>query len=573
MSSATRPDPDAARRSFYASPMDAEMKESQRGPGGGLDDRQFYLNHLWSFYTCQCYANRRVDWDGKENLEHLEHEVVATSGAIPPGFFDSGQTFPLKFRKPTTPYYLVRVIVNRFTGLLFSKKRSPKLLVRDDPRTEDWVGAFAAATRLWSRMIMARTYGGAMGSVGIGFKFVGGRPVVEVHDPRWSKPKFKDTDSGELRELEKRYMYPDATVDRKTGAVVQGDFWYRRVIDEEEDVVWPRVPVEKGVEPDWEDPRYRVIRTVHGFGFVPVVWIQNHEVQGSEDGWSDAEGIYDMVEGIDRLHAQAFRGIVANCDPTLVVASDNEGFEDGVRKGSDNALWTERGGGATYLEISGTGPTVAMNLAAKLREHALEVAQCVLDTNFAGPARSEQEVSANYSSMLETADKLREQYGVGIQRFFELVLRAVRKMEMPSAVEAEPGRVEVVSRRVELPPRVEKSGGGVQKFEREVGEGELVELQWPAYAEPSRSDAAAAVSTAASAKTGGLVDVQTAVRYVASFFQIEDVQGMVDKVEEESAKRQEEFASRVAAVAKPGGFQAAVPPGAPPVQLVRGGKP
>ena len=69
----------------------------------GLSPRQQELNRLWAWYQCAAYDARRVDWDGKEHLDPIEHEVVARGGYIPPGFY-SAATLPIKFRRPTAPY-------------------------------------------------------------------------------------------------------------------------------------------------------------------------------------------------------------------------------------------------------------------------------------------------------------------------------------------------------------------------------------------------------------------------------------------------------------------------------------
>lgn len=555
MSSATNPNPSQASAMVYNMPISSEAKEesSEYTGSSGLSQRQLCLSNLWAYYACSCYDKCKLDWEGKENLEPLDNEVVAQSGMIPPGYNDvGGTTLPLKFRKPTAPYYLVRVVVNRFTGLLFSQKRSPKIKVLDDPNTEDWLNQFAKESLLWSQMILARTYGGAMGSVGIGFKFKNGKPIVEVHDPRWSIPVFDDEESGELESFEKRFMFPDETRDPDTGQWVQGDFWYRRLITKMTDTIWPRVPVDGNNEPDWDDPAYTKVEVEHNLGFVPVVWVQNHVLQGSIDGWTDAEGIYDMTESGDRLRAQAERGTVANCDPTLVLATDAEW--EGVRKGSDNALQVEKGGEAAYLEIAGTGPETALKMAAVYRALSLEVAQCVLDTNFTGPARTEEEVKSNYSSMYECADKLRVQYGTkGVTRLLELVLKAARKLATPVSVEKGEGITEVQMQTVELQPKLNKAEDGtVTKTERSIGEGEIVELNWPTYTEASKEDTIKAVQSAAQAKTTGLVDSETATRHVAPYFQVENVADVVEKAAEEEEKLRTGMADRIAGAAASG---------------------
>src|SRR5574337_67053 len=298
MSSGTRVEPYAARKLSGAA-GDRIMEGIQRL---GLSPRQLELNDLWSWYRCQHYDTRKVDWDGRERVVGIDREAIATAGFIPPGFYDAGgQNLPLKFRRPSSPYALAKVVVDRFTGLLFSERRHPQIRCEGDPDTEDYMTALADVGRLWPAMILARTYGGAMGSVAIGFQYVNGKPVFEVHDPRWCVPEFKDRLELKLESIEKRYQYPVEKRDEQ-GRWVEVPHWYRRTIDEKSDVLYEPVEVpDDGSEPEWTEQA----RVDHNLGFCPVVWVQNLPVQDSVDGDPDCLGIFDMIEAIDSLIGQA----------------------------------------------------------------------------------------------------------------------------------------------------------------------------------------------------------------------------------------------------------------------------
>ena len=193
--------------------------------------------------------------------------------------------------------------------------------------------ALGDESRLWPAMVQARAFGGATGSACLGFQFSNGKPLIEVHDPRWIYPVFRDRHRLILGSIEKRYQYPVEVLDPESGDWTTGWVWYRRVINEEVDVIFKPAPVlENGVEPDWE------IQTgvEHGLGFCPAVWIQNQPVTGDIDGEPDCHGIFDMVESIDQLHSQAKRAVMANMDPTLVIST--EAPMDSIEKGHGKAL-------------------------------------------------------------------------------------------------------------------------------------------------------------------------------------------------------------------------------------------
>ena len=534
MSSGTNSNPGAARNLVYGLPdTGKEMQASSTNIANrGMTPRQAELNRLWTHFKCAQYMGRSTDWDGRPHMDHLEAEAVSSGQPIPPGFYDAGHSMqPLKLRRPSSPYHIVKVVVERFTGLLFSQRRHPDPEVADDDETEEWLEGFAKDTRLWAKMIQARNYGGAMGSVALGFKFVEGKPYVEVHDPRWCEPTFEDRGDPEspLQRLEIRYIFLETIRDRETGQQVEAEFWYRRTIDRMRDVVWPRTHVGDGEEPDWDNltARHEVF---HNFKFCPVVWIQNLPCQEDTDGDPDCLGVYELSSQVDALFSQANRGTVSNCDPTLAVTSDGEWEE--VRKGSDNALIIEKGGSAAYLEITGAGPLAAMKLADRFRELALEVARCTLDTTGGGPAKTALEVDRNYSSMIEKADVLREQYGEGLLNLFRMVLKAARYVGQTKVVEDEtaPGGQRITVGRVTLTNRkIENEAGEFVWAPRMLGTGEVIELTWPDYYEPTQDDVNKAVDAAGKAKQFGLISDEKAVRYIARYFSIENVREEVEK--------------------------------------------
>ena len=494
----------------------------------GMSPRQQELNRWWASYRGQQYDARRVDWDGSERVAHLDAETIASAGFIPPGFYDAGAQFPIKFRRPSTPYHLRKVIVDRFTGLLFSDRKHPAIRIEGDPASEDYVRTLAEVSRLWPAMILARTYGGAMGTTVLGFQFVDGKPVVEVHDPRWCYPEFEDRHALKLAKLEKRYMFPIDERDPETGNWVQRPYWYRREITTEKDILYKPVPVEDGEAPEWEIER----EVNHNFGFCPAVWVQNSPVQDDIDGDPDCLGIDDLCDQIDALLSQATMGVLANCDPTLKIITDAD--LDGIKKGSRNAIKLPQGSSADYMEMSGAGPKAALDLADRLRALALEVAQCVLD-NPNATMKTATEVERSYASMLARADVFREQYGErGVKPLLEMMVKAVQSLSKPRSVGGQ-----IVRQMIELPPRMTaQEDGTVARTARELGPGGVLNLNWGPYFAPTLEDAVKAAQSAVAAKSGGLLDTEHAVAFVAPYFMVEDSATLTRKVKAEAAESQ-----------------------------------
>lgn len=490
----------------------------------------------WGYFRCTNYDERAVDWNGYVDNGDSANDALARAGFIPAGFYDARRDIPLKFRKPTAPYFMARAIVAKFTGLLFSAKRHPQILC-DDKDTQEWLAAFAKATRLWAQWVRIRNMGGGMGAVGVGLKFVQGRPYLEVHDARFCTVEWEDPIAGVVACLEYRQQYAvEVEVVEKTHAGVvrrkeQRWFWRRRIIDAQMDCVWDKVPV-TDAEPEWE--QYRSKQVVHGFGFCPVVWVVNDPVDEGTQGDPDCYGTFDMIEDIDALLAQASRGTKSNCDPTLGIASDAE-FDD-LEKGSGKALQVEKGGEIAYVEMTGAGIDRAQKLVDDLEKRVLTITRCHLERSDGGPVRTASEVERDYSAMTERADIFREQYGeCGVKRILEMALRVARLFEKVVVDEDELGNPRITKRVIMLPKRsLKQSDGSILRVPHIPGQGEEITLKWPDYFTPSLESVGQAVNAAGAAySTFGIMDRRNAVEFIAPYVNVEDVDKTVQELEKQ----------------------------------------
>lgn len=549
MSSATTYDPRGGR---MASEIGKQFME--RNTNLGMTPRQRELNRLWGWFCCVNYESRQADWNGCRITDEVETEAIATSAIIPPGFYDF-QSLPIKFRRPTAPYRLPRVIVKRFTGMLFSERRTPVVHVQGDPDTESFVEGLIDASRLWANMLQARDFGGAMGSVAVGFAFIDGRPEIDVFDPRWSFPQFRDRRHLTLERFEYKYQFPEEERNAETEKWETVWYWYRRVIDENADTLYRSIPVGNGDEPPWDDPAMaeRMIdqRVEHSFGFCPVVWIQNTPVGDALDGEPDCHGIFEMIQAVDADVAQGQKGVLATCDPTMVIDSDAQLSE--IKTGSDNCIKLPRGSGAKFLEASGQGAKTAMEYAQQLRKWALEVAQCVLD-HPDGVKRTATEIERVYESMISKADTFREQYGQhGVLPLLEMMVKAARKLFRPTlSEEGQP-----IVKMLDLPQRATKREEAGQEIiehvARKLGPGGTLQLAWPGYFQHTLEDANSAAQAVGQAKLAGVLDDEHAVKFAAPFFDVDDTAAMAKKLATQKQEQQQALEQQMMAGLQPGG--------------------
>lgn len=472
MSSGTPYDPNAGATATLAGAAYLKFDDAMKSMGRlGISPRQMELNRLWSWYKTKQYESRRFDWNGQQVTSPLEREAIGSQGFTPPGMTGSNGDWPLKYRRPSVQYHLSRVIVNRFSGMLFSERHHPAPTVDGDPNTDDFLKAMFDQGRLWAKMVLARQYGGSMGTTCLGFQFKDGKVCIDAHDPRWMTPlAWADRSNLELDAVEKKYIYSENQRD-DNGKWVDVAYWYRRIITSTEDILFePCLVTEEDEEPQWV-----VADAVqHSFGFCPVQWMQNLPVEEDIDGECDVEGLHEMFEATDGLLSQSHRATLANCDPTLLLKTKGD-IPSTLKKGSENALKTEPEGDARYLEMTGSGIKMAREQAAELRTFALEVAQCTLD-HPDSQTRTATEIELVYSSMISKTDVLREQYGEkGIKPFGIKMLRAARHIGTPRIVmpTATSSHQKWVDKAHGTPPKAGQDqgagGGNADKWEQAAG--------------------------------------------------------------------------------------------------------
>ena len=515
-----------------------------------LTQRQQELSVRWGFFKVEEHAGKGVDWEGRAVMSGPTRDGISRQGYLPPGYANIGDSLPREFRRPVAELGIVRNIVSRFTGLLFSNRKQPRIRVPGDENTEDYLNAQLVAGQFWAAMIQTRNFGGAMGSGCVGFNFIQGKVHFDAIDPRWATPEFAGRGTQDLIKLTIQYAYSKEEKDEE-GNWKQVWYWYRRIVDTETDTVWVPVKCRKK-EPDWNYIKSNTVR--HGLGFVPYEWIQNLDEGNETDGESDCAGIYNLVLAIDSLLTEVYSGTIKNCDPTLMLATDLE--LKSVSKGSDNALKISKGESASYLELAGSGPRIGLEVVKEMEDRAYRLAQCVPDQVLFQNSgeKTALEIERIYSSMLERADDLREQYGPPMLRICQKLLGAIR---MFTAIrETADGRM--VRGKVYVPPKViQQPDGDTVEIPRTIGKGTICETKWPPYFRPTLGDVETALRVATTAKDAEFMTKSTAVTYAAPFLDMDPLKELHSLKREEESRLAEEAAATASGSAAADGEEVA----------------
>lgn len=495
-----------------------------------------------AYYRCQQYEGRKYDWDG--NMRGY-----AQAADIAPGWY-----VPLDLRRPNARYDLARLIVRRFTAMVFGADRFPQLLVEGDDDAQDYVRALAEAAKLPSRMQEIRNKGGAQGAVGASFGFVDGKPRIGVHNAKHvTILRWADRYEHRPAEVLESYAYPRTVWDVKSGKPKEITMYYARYWNEEVETTWEPIKAEVAREPGWQSSPFTTIR--HGFEFCPFYWAQNLPETDDIDGDSDYEGMLDTLDQINKLLSATVKGTIANVDPTLVIKDEPRKNPGGaVRKGQGNAIWSK--GGAEYLELKGDSLKASLALLTELKKETLDTVGVVLGDpeKASGAVQSGTALRMLYLPMLTQSDILRDQYGTLIVQIMKGLLVAAKQIW-----EQEPGEVSITEDghrmqekpTVLLPPRVIKEPGErpppgeMGKAEdattttepRVPGESENITLNWPPYFPNTWADTTQAVDAIQKARggSGAIISRRTATENVSTMLGVTDVDRELAEIAEDQA--------------------------------------
>jgi len=427
---------------------------------------------------------------------------------LPHAFYEerngAGEYIPLRERRPSARMNLCRSVVEDSVSLLFSEAHFPAFQ-HADANTRAKLALLAKELSL-NEVYLEAGLKGAVGSVAIFVRVLQNRVFVEARSttyltPTWD-PKAPDT----LLRVTEQYKVKGAQLKDAefTGTFEDNaDYWLRTVWDKNAETTYQ--PVEVGTEnPTWTPDPDRTVE--HKLGFVPVDWVKNLPGGDSIDGQptfrSDA---IDMQIEMDYLLSQNGRALKYSMDPTLVIkeapmgqSKDTSG-RPAPLGGAGQAIVVDQEGDAKLLEANGSSSQAVIEHLRMLRELALES----LKGNRASAeklatAQSGKALELLNQTLVWLADRLRIGYG-------EKSLRRVLQMVITMS---------------------QKVPGGL-KFQDETEVGTLaagpVTLVWPAWYAPTPTESQQRMETVARGVEAGIISWETAIRVIASEYDIEDL--------------------------------------------------
>lgn len=489
------------------------------------------LSRRQAYYDCSQHDYKQVDFDGR-----IIPSDYARTGFTQPLLTREKASWyvPLSGRRPSAPYRLGRAITNAFSNFVFGEGRFPTIGVPGDDDSEDFIQTCSRVGQLPMRMVRARNLGGAVGTVGLSWSYVKGKPRYQVHNARdLFVHEWEDREGLIPAAVTECFKSVQEEWDPIHKQVVDVEYWHRRDWSMREELVFLPARVDPdGGEPPWELDLDKCV--VHNDQDSHFVWIQNLPSE-DVDGLPDCDSQYEALDEIDTMLSVIVRGAKLNLDPTVVLKADPMMVARlGIKKGSDNVIVVDKeGGDAKYMELAGTSIEAGIKIFNEFRKTILEVAECVIpdpDT-VAAAAASAAAQKLVYQRMISKGTILQEQYGSGLQRLSEpMLFIAQARVQVPVQLADEDGNVTEHDQSFQLPPRVEDqdvmgddgqpTGDKTPKVtERHPGQGVDVDLTWPPRFPPTTLDQQqmiTAVSTAVGAAP--VMSQQTGTELVMTAF-------------------------------------------------------
>lgn len=339
-------------------------------------------------------------------------------------------------------------------------------------------------------------------------------------------PTFEDDDPRCVKRLDILYQFER---EEQTSPTTSGKtlYWFKRTIDEVEDVVFKPVEVRQGVEPRFVRDDARSV--VHGLGFCPVRWARPAPLSpNSLDGQPLVDpALYPLLDRINYIYSQTSRAVEYVLDPQWIRKNVSPAAREELQK-NPSKIWDvadeseTRTASIELVEAKGTGPETSLEHLKDLCQKFYESVGIVLSAMDKMSTRGNVSgvvLEYLHAPMISVASELRKD--LGDDTFCDLVNTAMRVV----MTQTEAGK----------DVWIQGSRAASKVIKKAQIDGPWldlpVRLQWGRFFSPTAQDIGATV-TAAGLARGVLVSQEAATRLVADYFSVTDIDSEVDQLYE-----------------------------------------
>jgi hypothetical protein len=411
---------------------------------------------------------------------------------------------PVRQRKPRITVNFSKLFCTRLTSKLVGDNVFPRFSIEGDPETEEYLKYIIKASKVRSRILEPMRRMLNDGSSFLRYYFINGSIQMEAYLSKYVYPEFDS--SGQLKFVKIQYVYEDLKDLDENGKPKQK--WYRMDLSTTSDILYnnPEFSDSK------EDPQFEVVSKVeHNLGFVQGEWFRTMEKKDSPDGESLICEILDFIDELNYSFSQSSQAVGYNQDPQILVNGMDEEELDTLIRSATKAWNMGREGKAEALETTMSGVQIASELRDKMRLNIQDIARIVLldPDKIVGSAQSAKAMEVLHGPMIELINELRP---VIADSLISLVLKiAITNLKL-----AEAG-----------------TDVAVQVPKGWTPESIDVELMWNPIFSPTMQDLQQKISIASTAVMGNLLSRETALKFIAKDFGIDNVEEELQRILEQ----------------------------------------
>lgn len=451
----------------------------RRSPGSPYLRRQD-LEVLDAYYEGRQYDGK-ADWDQDEAVD--------------------GQFIKVRDRKPRIILNVAKTLASRLAAKLVGARSFPDLKVEDDPETEELIRVVKQVSRLRGVIVEPIRRMLISGSVFVRYAIIDGKFKVQHFLSKYCFPEFDA--AGELISVRVQFVWDDKQeIDKNTGKPVKK--WYRLDLGQEKDISYDTPIYEENVE-----PKFVAVETVeHELGFVQGEWFKTADSDQSPDGPSLIKDILEVIDELNYNISQSSNAIQYNQDPQLAVKNMDEDEMDEMIRSSFKAWNLGREGEATFLETTLNGVEKAGEFRDKVKQDMMDVVRVLMmdPEKIVGSAQSAKAMEVLHGPFVELIEELRP-------ILEKSIINLCLKMTVTVLIQASRG----ASTPVIIPPGFAPKSTNVTAM-------------WPEVFPMTMQDLQQKVQVASTVTSANIISRETATRWVAKDFGIEDIDEELVKI-------------------------------------------
>jgi hypothetical protein len=314
---------------------------------------------------------------------------------------DSNEYIAVRKRKPRINYNVAKVIVDKVGGKITGAATFPLFKIEDSPDDTEFFRMVQKLSGFRRNMVEPIRKTLLSGACYVRYELVEGDIVMEWAHSKHCYPTFDASE--ELTQIEVRYVYEDPNDKDARGKFKKK--WYRRMSTKTAEILYDNPEYREGSIPTFKE----VSRNDHNLGWVQGEWLRTSKKKFSPDGESIVEPILDFIDDMNYSLSQTSQAVGYNQDPQLAIKNMSEDELGELIRSSQRAWNLGREGEANFIEADMKGVTTAGESRQEFRNLMLEVVRVVLHDpeKMVGSAQSAKALELLNAPLVELIDDLR----------------------------------------------------------------------------------------------------------------------------------------------------------------------